>query len=67
MNCVIDNVQYGIWTLADTTGLVVVGNSFDAANKRQSDGGWWRCCYRTCRSRRALKTIVSWVSCSVLC
>ena len=39
MHCVIDNVQYGIWTLADTTGLVVVGNSFDAANKRQSDGG----------------------------
>lgn len=37
--CVVDNVQYGVWTLADTTGLVIVGNSFDAANKRKSDGG----------------------------
>ena len=37
--CVVDNVQYGVWTLADTTGLAIVGNSFDAANKRQSDGG----------------------------
>ena len=39
MNCVVDNVQYGLWTLADSMGLVIVGNSFDAANKRQSDGG----------------------------
>lgn len=38
-HCVVDNVQYGLWTLADTTGLVIVGNSFDAANKRQTDGG----------------------------
>jgi hypothetical protein len=37
--CVVDNVHYGVWTLADTTGLVIVGNSFDAANKRKSDGG----------------------------
>ncbi|HMU32189.1 MAG TPA: DUF6519 domain-containing protein, partial [Nitrospira sp.] len=39
MNCVVDNVQYGLWTLADSMGLVIVGNNFDAANKRQSDGG----------------------------
>ncbi|ODT45675.1 MAG: hypothetical protein ABS70_02650 [Nitrospira sp. SCN 59-13] len=39
MNCVVENVQYGLWTLADSMGLVIVGNSFDAANKRQSDGG----------------------------
>ncbi|MCS6328192.1 MAG: right-handed parallel beta-helix repeat-containing protein, partial [Nitrospira sp.] len=37
--CVVDNVHYGVWTLADTTGLVIVGNRFDAANKRKSDGG----------------------------
>ncbi len=37
--CVVDNVQYGLWTLADSMGLVIVGNSFDAANKRKSDGG----------------------------
>lgn len=37
--CIVDNVHYGLWTLADTTGLVIVGNSFNAANKRTSDGG----------------------------
>jgi hypothetical protein len=38
-SCTVDNVQYGLWTLADSMGLVIVGNSFDGANKRQSDGG----------------------------
>ncbi len=38
-NCAVENVQYGLWTLADSLGLVLIGNSFDAANKRQSDGG----------------------------
>jgi hypothetical protein len=39
MNCLVDNVQYGLWTAADTTGLTVVGNSFDATNGKKSDGG----------------------------
>lgn len=38
-NCALNNVQYGVWTLADTTGLVVAGNYFNAVSKGKSDGG----------------------------
>ncbi|MBI4003188.1 MAG: right-handed parallel beta-helix repeat-containing protein [Nitrospira defluvii] len=37
--CRIDNVRYGLWTVADTTGLSIVGNSFDALIGKKSDGG----------------------------
>ncbi len=37
--CLVDNVHYGLWTLTDTTSLVIIGNSFNAAKKRTSDGG----------------------------
>lgn len=38
-NCQVDNVRYGLVTIADVTGLTVVGNSFDAATGGKSDGG----------------------------
>ena len=39
MNCLVDNVHYGLWTAVDTTGLTVVGNRFDATNRQKNDGG----------------------------
>ncbi|MCC2644088.1 MAG: uncharacterized protein K0S45_4501 [Nitrospira sp.] len=38
-SCLVDNVRFGLWTAADTTGLSIVGNSFEALDGRQSDGG----------------------------
>ncbi len=38
-NCLVDNVWYGLWAVADTTGISIIGNSFDAMSGRKSDGG----------------------------
>ncbi|GMV51903.1 MAG: hypothetical protein NBKEAIPA_01111 [Nitrospirae bacterium] len=38
-HCLADNVQYGVVTIADTTSLTIVGNSFDAGTGRKGDGG----------------------------